>query len=107
LCLTQSRADRDDEKVVAFADSEEPPVIGTKVRVGEHHRIAERRGMVGRVVGTYGGEELLLARTKTATVSEEGMPWGYPEAPMPVLKADRARDHRALPERGEISREGM
>jgi hypothetical protein len=31
--------------------------IGMKVRVREHHRIAERRGMVGRIVGRYGGEE--------------------------------------------------
>ena len=28
-----------------------------KVRVREHHRIVERRGMVGRIVGRYGGEE--------------------------------------------------
>ena len=33
--------------------------IGMKVRVGESHRIAERRGMVGRVVGRYGGEEYM------------------------------------------------
>ena len=31
--------------------------IGMKVRVREHHRIEERRGLVGKVVGTYGGEE--------------------------------------------------
>ncbi len=31
--------------------------IGMKVRVGELHRIAERRGMVGRIVGRYGGED--------------------------------------------------
>lgn len=31
--------------------------IGMEVRVREHHRIAERRGMVGRIVGRYGGEE--------------------------------------------------
>jgi hypothetical protein len=30
--------------------------IGTTVRVREHHRIAERRGMVGRVVDRYGGD---------------------------------------------------
>jgi hypothetical protein len=30
--------------------------LGMKVRVGELHRIAERRGMVGRIVGCYGGE---------------------------------------------------
>jgi hypothetical protein len=28
--------------------------IGTTVRVREHHRIAERRGMVGRIVEHYG-----------------------------------------------------
>ena len=31
--------------------------FGMRVRVGEHHRIPERRGMVGRVVGSYGGDE--------------------------------------------------
>lgn len=33
--------------------------LGMKVRVGEHHRISERRGMVGRIVGRYGGEEYM------------------------------------------------
>jgi hypothetical protein len=31
--------------------------VGMKVRVCEHHRISERRGMVGRIVSLYGGEE--------------------------------------------------
>ena len=31
--------------------------VGMKVRVCEHHRILERRGMVGRIVSRYGGEE--------------------------------------------------
>jgi hypothetical protein len=31
--------------------------VGMKVRVCEHHRISERRGMVGKVVSRYGGEE--------------------------------------------------
>jgi hypothetical protein len=31
--------------------------MGTKVRVRKEHRILERRGMVGKVVGRYGGEE--------------------------------------------------
>ena len=31
--------------------------IGAMVRVREHYRIAERRGMVGRIVQRYGGEE--------------------------------------------------
>jgi hypothetical protein len=30
--------------------------IDTTVRVREHHRIAERRGMVGTIVGHYGGD---------------------------------------------------
>jgi hypothetical protein len=31
--------------------------VGMRVRVHEDHRILERRGMVGEVVGRYGGEE--------------------------------------------------
>jgi hypothetical protein len=31
--------------------------VGTKVRVRQEHRILKRRGMVGKVVGRYGGEE--------------------------------------------------
>ena len=30
---------------------------GTRVRVMEHHRVAERRGLMGKVVARYGGEE--------------------------------------------------
>jgi hypothetical protein len=30
-------------------------MIGTRVRVCEHHRMVERRGRVGEVVGYYGG----------------------------------------------------
>jgi hypothetical protein len=37
--------------------SQEPSFMGTKVRVRQEHRIVERRGMVGEVVGRYGGEE--------------------------------------------------
>jgi hypothetical protein len=36
---------------------EEACFVGTKVRVRQEHRILERRGMVGKVVGRYGGEE--------------------------------------------------
>ena len=32
-------------------------MIGTRVRVREHHRIAARRGRVGEVVGYYGGAD--------------------------------------------------
>jgi hypothetical protein len=38
---------------------EEAPV-GMKVRVREDHMISELRGTVGKVVGSYGGEELLV-----------------------------------------------
>jgi hypothetical protein len=31
--------------------------LGMQVSVTDHHRIAERRGLVGKVVGRYGGEE--------------------------------------------------
>ena len=34
--------------------------IGTSVRVREHHRIAERRGMVGRIVDHYGGDGFMV-----------------------------------------------
>jgi hypothetical protein len=34
----------------------EEACVGMKVRVREEHRILERRGMVGKVVGRYGGE---------------------------------------------------
>ena len=30
--------------------------IGTTVRVREHYRVAERRGMVGRIADHYGGD---------------------------------------------------
>ena len=30
---------------------------GMRVKVRERHRIEERRGLVGKVAGTYGGEE--------------------------------------------------
>ena len=33
--------------------------VGMQVRVSEFHRILERRGMVGRIVGCYGGEEYM------------------------------------------------
>jgi hypothetical protein len=30
--------------------------VGMRVKVQEHHRIEARRGLVGKVVGCYGGE---------------------------------------------------
>ena len=30
--------------------------VGMQVRVSDHHRIVERRGLLGKVVGLYGGE---------------------------------------------------
>jgi hypothetical protein len=32
---------------------------GMRVRVLQHHRIAERRGLVGKVVARYGGEDYI------------------------------------------------
>ena len=37
--------------------TEQAGFVGTKVRVRQEHRILGRRGMVGKVVGRYGGEE--------------------------------------------------
>jgi len=39
-------------------------MIGTRVRVCEHHRIAERRGMVGKVVGCYGGDDYVALEVR-------------------------------------------
>ena len=32
---------------------------GATVRVTEHHRVQERRGLVGKVVARYGGEDYI------------------------------------------------
>jgi hypothetical protein len=34
--------------------------VGTRVKVQEHHRIEQRRGLVGKVVGCYGGKEYVV-----------------------------------------------
>jgi hypothetical protein len=45
-------------------DSEVAHLVGTRVRVREHHRIAERRGAVGEVVGRYGGEQFVAVEVR-------------------------------------------
>jgi hypothetical protein len=35
-----------------------------RVKVQEHHRIEERRGLVGKVVGCYGGEEYVVVNVR-------------------------------------------
>jgi hypothetical protein len=34
--------------------------VGRRVKVADHHRIEQRRGLVGKVVGRYGGEECVV-----------------------------------------------
>jgi len=34
--------------------------VGTLEKVQDHHRIEERRGLVGEVVGCYGGKEYVV-----------------------------------------------
>jgi hypothetical protein len=34
--------------------------VGMRVKVQDHHRIEERRGLVGRVVGCYGEEHIVV-----------------------------------------------
>jgi hypothetical protein len=40
--------------------------VGMRVRVTDHHRIAERRGLVGKVVDRYGGEEHVVVDVRFA-----------------------------------------
>ena len=44
----------------------EQPRSGTRVRVMEHHRLEERRGLVGTVVAVYGGEEYVAVNVHLA-----------------------------------------
>jgi len=37
---------------------------GTRVRVMGHHRIEERRGLIGTVVSVYGGEEYVAVEVR-------------------------------------------
>lgn len=37
-----------------------------RVRVQDHHRIEERRGLVGKVVGCYGGNEYIVVDVRFA-----------------------------------------
>ena len=39
---------------------------GMRVRVMEHHRVEERRGLVGTVVARYGGEEYIAVDVRLA-----------------------------------------
>jgi hypothetical protein len=40
--------------------------VGMRVMVQDHHRIEERRGMVGKVVGCYGGKEYIVVDVRFA-----------------------------------------
>jgi hypothetical protein len=39
---------------------QEEAAVSMKVRVREDHRISEMRGTVGKVVGSYGGDEFVV-----------------------------------------------
>jgi hypothetical protein len=39
---------------------------GTRVRVMEHHRVDQRRGLVGTVVARYGGEDYIAVDVRLA-----------------------------------------
>ena len=39
---------------------------GMQVRVMDHHRVAERRGLLGKVVARYGGEEYVAVDVRLA-----------------------------------------
>jgi hypothetical protein len=40
--------------------------VGMRVKVQEHHRLEERRGLIGKVVGCYGGQEYLVVDVRLA-----------------------------------------
>jgi hypothetical protein len=44
----------------------EQALTGMRVRVMEHHRVKERRGLVGTVVARYGGEEYIAVDVRLA-----------------------------------------
>ena len=44
----------------------EQALTGMRVRVMEHHRVEERRGLVGTVVARYGGEEYIAVDVRLA-----------------------------------------
>jgi hypothetical protein len=39
---------------------------GARVRVMDHHRVEERRGLVGKVVARYGGEDYVAVNVRLA-----------------------------------------
>jgi hypothetical protein len=39
---------------------------GMRVRVMEHHRVEEQRGLMGRVVARYGGEDYIAVDVRLA-----------------------------------------
>jgi hypothetical protein len=39
---------------------------GARVRVMDHHRVEERRGLLGKVVARYGGEEYIAVEVRLA-----------------------------------------
>ena len=47
---------------------------GMRVRVMEHHRVEERRGLVGKVVARYGGEEYVAVDVRLAD-GQYGLFW--------------------------------
>jgi hypothetical protein len=44
----------------------EQALTGMRVRVMEHYRVKERRGLVGTVVALYGGEEYIAVDVRLA-----------------------------------------
>ena len=44
----------------------EQALPGTRVKVEEHHRAEERRGLLGTVVAIYGGEEYVAVDVRLA-----------------------------------------
>ena len=73
---------------------------GTRVRVMGHHRVEERRGLVGKVVANYGGEQYIAVDVRLAMAQYRLFwPMDLEEIPLPPTRGMVAQDIRAAEQR--------
>jgi hypothetical protein len=75
----------------------EQAIRGMRVRVMDHHRVAERRGLLGKVVARYGGEDYIAVDVRLAD-GRRRLFWPSDleeiSSPPPALVAQPARQRR-------------
>jgi hypothetical protein len=76
-------------------------MIGTRVRVCEHHRMVERRGRVGEVVGYYGGDDYVALEVRLS----DGECWLFSPGDLEEISSPLAppRSRPWSAEEGEVS----